>query len=296
MKRMWISLILAFAIPNPTSAQEVAYPAQDDGNAFVVLPRPGANAYSAYAPSALPTNFCADQKTKIDWAKEHGQNLDQFPWRNLQSKQIVILGDTHDTVDIDGLLQSLAHSNSPGAANCIFFEFDSRTDPQAWLTMLKTPSDDPVVSRMRTHYSKILNQAQALRMSGFVVDGDQSQPNDVRNKAMAQNIDKLFSNGSCTHGILVVGKAHVAPESLFSGPSVADILKTKYSVATVNPITAHDEVPDVAHQMWNGLCPSATYTPNEPVIFSNSGIAGLAIEPKVSGILYGSFDYTVLAP
>ncbi len=242
---------------------------------------------------------CEAQKKKIDWVKRQGRKLDEFNWKDIQSKQLVIIGDAHGVSSPDAIVNLIKRSQPQSSRQCVFFEMSSEFSGQQFLHLLREKTGDEETDKLRRYYLKIANGAVSMGKQLFMVDspknwnGDRKVSDFEREMHMSQLIQRAFSSGQCTQAVFVVGKDHANTLS-------ERLSKAGISLTRLNPIHSSNGGRNGPTEEWNGICMSQTFTPSHALIFPNFGIKNDLIYPGFfppnSTMRYEGFDYSILLP
>lgn len=228
--------------------------------------------------------------------------LHKFDLKTVATKDVVLLGEEHTFAEVKDLSMILAliKNNKTEQKNiCLFLEFPKSLKLQEFKSSLTEPSMFPSQRKYRKYYSGILEAAEKHKYQVHFVDHEkQLQQNlslNERDKAMAMNMSQLIDSEDCASGVLIVGKAHISPDE-DARTLVRDHLdELGLSTATLNIQYAQDKVINSSLKSWNDLCPEKAQKLDEPRIFENKALSGLAIYPRLyRGSLFDYFDFTVL--
>lgn len=190
--------------------------------------------------------------------------------KSVADSQVIILGEEHTTPsqrDYGQVFHNLKKNNSQ--INCLFLEWNPSDVEAQKLIQGQKPE-----SYLYLQHFEIVTAALKSQVKVFAVDGrDQSKKFEPKNLAnyvrdsnatLFKNIKKLVDSGTCTAGVLLVGKAHVEHPQLVIDPK--DSLKTFFEksgmpVVAINLVyTGKNEYADNFDQQWQwNICP------NDPV-------------------------------
>lgn len=153
------------------------------------------------------------------------------------------------------------------------------------------------------YYWPMAELTQKLGMKAVMVDHkdhsfSSSKTMDERNVAMAENINALFSNGSCDSLLFFVGKAHLA-KNTDSTTRVQDLIKShNLNAITVNLQMTNESLP-VQIRSWS-ICPiSQSLKLKDYAFFKNTELEqNYTLFPYMQNeqITWKDFDFTLLSP
>ncbi|MFZ4405396.1 MAG: hypothetical protein ACOYOK_14955 [Pseudobdellovibrionaceae bacterium] len=259
--------------------------------------------YSSISVAQSSNYACKAQADKNAVVATQSQRLNDFAWAS-NTKNLIFIGDEHNKsnpVDISTLINQIKNQKDVGGKNCLFLEFPSSMSVEEFKKILSDPNDNVETLSYRRYYGAILNTGEASGFKVMLADHPQyfesEKTMNERDEAIAKNIFTAFQNKTCDLGIMVVGKAHLAPdeEGRFL---VRDNLKSLgFESTAINLQYANERVTLPRFKSWNGICPEKPTPISSPVIFKNGPIADHSVYPLYTSLMkIGYFDLTVLFP
>ena len=265
---------------------------------LTVLVCSSAHSDASQAPDSA--SLCRDQELK-NKVVDAGTSLETFNWKRAAKKNLLMIGDEHTYSDPSDIMKlaNLYRRSSEARSICLFLEMPSSIAVNDFKEMLNRKGANPEGRRYQSYFKRIFDQAV---VSGFkIVLADHPNKDQVtdgdRNLFMAKTIQEQLSN-NCTHGVIVVGKAHASPNG--GQASLPMNLRARgVSLTSINLQYAGERagIDNPALESWNNLCSKAASSLNKAAIFENSKIAKMRIYPKSNyTITFDSFDYTAIFP
>lgn len=232
---------------------------------------------------------------------------------SVKDSQVVIAGEVHQFTDLK-VRQDIINkfTELKGKGSCVVFELpetkqglDSfmdtlkKAEKQTRATAQAWQADEQ--SDLIKYYETMIHHSKAKGAKVFGVDHPENFQRDdlsnpVRNKAMAQNIEKLIRDKSCSSVLLFVGKAHETKGSE-SDPAISTILKrNSLRVTTMNVQMTEERALGVPMRAWESCDPPKDIS--ESTVIQGVDIPGdLMIAPRSGeSMKFKDFDHTILVP
>lgn len=257
---------------------------------------------------------CSDANLRTSPILTTIRSLEDF--KPEQTSDLLMVGEMHyltDPILLQKILRILAKEKGENA--CVFFEFSSAVTPHDFVSKVKDalaslPEGDSVerrdFSEMLRYYGPLITTADELGLKSLSIDHPenfgQGMELNLRDEAMAQRIQSLLRNGSCSSAVMFIGKAHITADEDGIYTLKHRLRDAKLKLTTFNVQHASDPGPQKL-AAWSQLCPQNTLlTPDGPMIFRNDLFSDTTpiwprmIGGKWTGGLWRDFEYTILAP
>ena len=294
-------------------------------------------AQAASYPSICESSANNQNLVKAAQSGQYALTIESFK-KAIQGSPIVLVGDEHFYTSIESMKGLIAYfSQTRGNKACIAFEFpktndDAQTSLNGILSNFdKIITDAPrqlaepghsaeelaeakknlqgIIKNRRNlsaYYGPLLTEARARGLNSKAVDDPRNGTEDLtleqRNISIAQNIETLLRDKTCSSVLMFVGKAHLA-ESIYNKKSnrpeslayFFNKFSKRYSATTINLQMTHETVP-AAGKAWN-QCTAPKL--EKPIIFPSMVVIAddssiMPADPSSPSMR--DYDFTILLP